>query len=101
MDQRNHEANRLEHIFRNRAENMAKHKADDDDIRLEDVHTHEDKLRYSRMMRRRWESIGPDEPPDAILDLERFPIEDPNQPWMHPEWAATVEHAERQRRRAL
>jgi hypothetical protein len=80
---------------------MAKRKTNDDDIRLEDVHTHEDKLRYSRMMRRRWGSIGPDEPPDAILDLERFPIEDPNRPWMHPEWAASVEHAERQRRRAL
>ena len=52
-----------------------------DDIRREDVKTEADKLRYSEMLYRRWEEIEPDEPPSAMLDLERFPKEDPTRPW--------------------
>jgi hypothetical protein len=71
----------------------------DDDIKLEDVRAEADKLRYSEMMYRRWEEIGPNEPPDAILDLERFPIE--TEPWHSPEYWIAAARAEREKRRLL
>jgi hypothetical protein len=71
----------------------------EDDIRLEDVKTHEDQLRYSRMMRRRWEEIGPNEPPEVLMDLERFP--EPTAEWQHPEWWIMVTKAAREKRRLL
>jgi hypothetical protein len=73
----------------------------DDDIRLEDVKTEADKLKYSQMIYRRHQEIGWDEPPDAILDLERFPMEDPARPWMHPEYWIMVGRAEREKKRLL
>lgn len=56
----------------------------EDDIKLSDVKTHEDRLRYSEMMYRRWQEIGPNEAPDAIMDFDRFPLEDVTRPWTHP-----------------
>jgi hypothetical protein len=40
----------------------------------------------SEEIRRRWESLGPDEPPSAMLDLDRFPLEDVTKPWTMPEY---------------
>jgi|ERR1700722_4076140 hypothetical protein len=70
-----------------------------DDIRLEDVKTHEDQLRYSRMMRRRWEEIGPDEPPEVLMDLERFPMPDVSKPWMSPEYSSSWARAQEEKAR--
>lgn len=70
-----------------------------DDIKLEDVRTHEDQLRYSRMMYRRWSEIGPNEAPDAIMDLERFPMEDPTKPWMSPDYASSWARSQEEKHR--
>ena len=69
----------------------------EDDIKLSDVKTHEDKLRYSRMMYRRWEEIGENESPGALLDFERFPEQTAE--WQHPEWHIMIGRAERERLR--
>jgi hypothetical protein len=76
-----------------------KHWEHPDDIKLSDFKTHEDKLRYSEMMYRRWQELGPNEPPDAILDLERLPEQTAE--WQHPEWWTMVAKAEREKRRLL
>ena len=73
----------------------------DDDIKLSNVKTHEDQLRYSQMMYRRWEEIGPNEPPEVLMDFERFPIEDVGRPWMSPEYCVAHANAERERQRLL
>lgn len=73
----------------------------DQDIKLSDVVTHEDKLRYSKMMMQRWEETAERGLPSAFLDTERFPLEDPLRPWMGPEWHIMVERAEREKRRLL
>jgi hypothetical protein len=72
-----------------------------DDIRLEDVKTFQDQFRYSQMMYRRRMEIGPNEAPDAILDLDRFPEPELDKPWMHGEWHIMVAKAEQERRRLL
>jgi hypothetical protein len=69
--------------------------------RPEDCKTIEQKLAYSTMLRERWESIGYDEPPSAILDFDRFPMPDPSMPWTNPEWAAHYTRAEEEKQRAL
>ena len=71
----------------------------DDDILLEDVKTHAAQLRFSRMMHRRWSEIGPNEAPDAILDFERFPIEDVDRPWLSPEYASSRARSEEEKQR--
>jgi hypothetical protein len=71
----------------------------DDDIKLEDVVTHEDKLRYSKMMYRRWNEAAETGRPSAFLDAVRFPLEDPMRPWMGPEWHIMIEQAERAKAR--
>jgi hypothetical protein len=38
------------------------------------------------MMRRRWENIPYDAPPSEILDVDKYPMPDPDKPWSHPEW---------------
>jgi hypothetical protein len=38
------------------------------------------------MMRRRWENIPYDAPPAEILDVDKYPMPDPDKPWSHPEW---------------
>ena len=80
---------------------MAKHWQHKDDIKLEDVRTHEDQLRYSRMMYRRWSEIGPNEAPEVLMDLERFPFEDPTKPWMSPEYASSWARSEEEKARVL
>jgi hypothetical protein len=77
---------------------MTKNKRDED-IKLEDVVTMEDKIRYSRMMHRRWTEASERGLPSAFLDRDRFPLEDPTKPWMGPEWFLMVEEAERARLR--
>ena len=77
---------------------MSKKRKHDDDIKLEDVKTHEDKMKYSRMMMRKWEEAGERGLPSAFLD---FPLEDPAKPWMQPEWHIMIERAERERQRLL
>jgi hypothetical protein len=71
------------------------------DIKFEDVVTEEDKLQYSRMMMRRWEEAAESGKPSAILDAERFPLEDPTKPWMSPEYHVMVARRERERQRLL
>jgi hypothetical protein len=71
----------------------------DEDIELKDVVTHEDKIRYSKMMWRRWNEAAETGRPSAFLDRDRFPLEDPTKPWMSPEWHIMIEQAERAKAR--
>ena len=57
-----------------------------DNLKPEDCITPEQKLEYSRMMRRRWENIPYDAPPSEILDVDKYPMPDPDKPWSHPAW---------------
>jgi hypothetical protein len=78
---------------------MAKKRKPRDDIRREDCHTEQQRLEYSEMMYRRWQSIPHDAPPSVLLDFERFPT--PTEDWHHPEYHIMVAKAERERMRLL
>jgi hypothetical protein len=69
------------------------------DIRREDVKTEADKIAYSRMIYDRWQSIGPNEPPDAVLDWQRFPME--TEDWHSGEYWIMRAKAEREKQRLL
>jgi hypothetical protein len=73
---------------------MTKRKLSDDDIKLEDVHTLADQIRYSQQLARKWEALS--ELPSAILD---FPLPIPGKPWTHPEFAAHI--AQRKKKKQL
>lgn len=69
---------------------MTKKRKRDADIKLEDVVTHEDKMKYSRMMMRKREEAAETGKPSAFL---AFPL--PTEPWEQPEWHVMVANAER------
>jgi hypothetical protein len=69
-----------------------------DDIKLEDVRTIDDEIKYNLMLQRKWEELD-DAPPSAIIDFDmEFPIH-LDKPWTRPGWAAEYARAEEAKQR--